>query len=412
MCQLPHGRALDVRRCLSRRRARPWDACARQRIALNTSVASRRDGRGEAPPCRAVSQAWPSGLGRRGRPRARGALAAGGLGVDLAAGDRRRRGFGYLRGVHSSPLVADFFALYAAFDEGAQPHHRGFPLPLVALSLSTCRGRGVGALVQATRAGEAAIARRLAWHSALSSQLNLVIVAQLVRRGVDAESFYDEFLRVRGLFRAGRVRRDEPREAMATLLLREVASGGEVTGDEVDRLRAIYEALKGHHWFLTGADDLPACALLVAEAGTPAAIADGVEAIYEALQGVGLSPGDPLQRVAMNLYLGPREGACDRIAALRRAFGEVEQPLRPLEYPGLSLLGLLTGVDAASLSAEVGELKERLIVEVGSTPGQAFNIAASLVCLGRGGADAAIMRILDLELMLMAYFFGVSVSRH
>ncbi|MCA9660941.1 MAG: DUF4003 family protein, partial [Myxococcales bacterium] len=237
---------------------------------------------------------------------------------------------------------------------------------------------------------------------------------QLVRRGVDPAAFYDEFLRVRGLFRAGGVRRDEPREAIAALLLGEVAGGVEVGRDEVTRLRAIYEALKGHHWFLTGADDLPACALLVGEAGTPAAIADGVEAIYAALQGVGLGPGDPLQRVAMNLYLGRRDGACARVGALRAAFVAAEQPIRPLEYPGLSLLGLITGASAPSLSAEVVQLKERVVVELGATPGEAFNIAASLVYLGDAGAgaDAAAMRILDLELLLLAYFFGVSLSTY
>jgi hypothetical protein len=314
--------------------------------------------------------------------------------------------------VRSPSLLADFFAHCAAFEEGAQPHHRGFPLPLAALSLVTCGAPGLGARVQATRAGEGAIARRLAWHSALSSQLNLVWAAQLVRRGVDPEAFYDEFLQMRGLFRAGGVRRDEPREAIAALLLRDVVDGGVAGSDEVTRLRAIYEALKGHHWFLTGADDLPACALLVGEVGTAATIADGVEAIYEALQGVGLSPGDPLQRVAMNLYLGPRGGACERVGALRGAFLEAEQPIRPLEYPGLSLLGLLTEVGAASLSAEVGELKERIIIDLGVTPGQAFNIAASFVYLRDAGADPRALRVLDLELLLMAYFFGVSVSRH
>ena len=70
---------------------------------------------------------------------------------------------------------------------------------------------------------------------------------------------------------------------VSAMILRRVV--GEPDDTHVQRMRAIYDSMKHHHWFLTGPDDLAECAMLVAREGTPEEIGDHIEAIYRRLGG-------------------------------------------------------------------------------------------------------------------------------
>ena len=67
------------------------------------------------------------------------------------------------------------------------------------------------------------------------------------------------------MFRDARLRRGGIYETMAILVLRIARDKKPVTADVVERFRAIYEEMKRHHWWLTGPNDFPACAMLVAQ---------------------------------------------------------------------------------------------------------------------------------------------------
>jgi hypothetical protein len=136
------------------------------------------------------------------------------------------------------------------------------------------------------------------WFGPLNSSLRSIVSAMLVQSGDDPAEFLAEMERVHEVFRARELRRGGAYEVMAILILRR-DSGGEPIGDAaIGRFQAIYEALKKHHWWLTGREDFPACALLARHSGAPEELAAGVERFFQALQGDGFSAGDPLQTSA------------------------------------------------------------------------------------------------------------------
>ena len=116
-------------------------------------------------------------------------------------------------------------------------------------------------------------------------------------------AFLEEVERVRGLFRTVKLRRGGIYELMAILILRLQACRSPIEVATLERFKAIYQELKQYHWWLTGPNDFPACAILVGESDSPPAIASGIEEIYRALNDRGFSRGDPLQTAANLLYL-------------------------------------------------------------------------------------------------------------
>ena len=74
-------------------------------------------------------------------------------------------------------------------------------------------------------------------------------------------------------------------EAVAILLHRIQNARAHMTVAQVQRIKAIYDALKSHHWMLTGPEDLPACVLLSSSQAPPAEIGARVEAFYQGLIG-------------------------------------------------------------------------------------------------------------------------------
>ncbi|MCB9702880.1 MAG: DUF4003 family protein [Myxococcales bacterium] len=316
-------------------------------------------------------------------------------------------------------LLPDLLALHADLADGASAAHGEVALRVAALTLTHRSGSRASAATRASAARERdeALARRQSWHSALNAALRLALAAQLVRRGVEADAFDDERLRLRELAREGKLRRDECREAIAALLLGDRRRPAPVGPEEVARMRAIYRAMRGHRWFLTGADDLPVIALLVDAPGEPEAIADGIEAIYRRLGALGLVAGDPLQGLAAALYLGAPADGCDRVQALRGALEAAGQPIHPLTYAGLTLLALIDGVDPVALAADAIRLGDRLAATLDLVDPDAFNLGAAFALLAHleehdeaHAPEPVARRLLDLELLQMAYLAGIQAA--
>ncbi|WP_434420159.1 DUF4003 family protein [Nannocystis pusilla] len=241
--------------------------------------------------------------------------------------------------VPADPL-ARFDELLTALDAGRGWMQDKVAIRLAAINLLVTPG-DAKRLAASTRTGSAILGERLRGFSRVDESVRLVIAAQLVKADVHPEEFLDDLERVRQMFRADGLRRGGVYEVLAVLVLRRLF--GRIEQEHVERLHGIYEAMKAHHWWLTGPEDFPACAMLVGRPEEPAAIGAGTDAIYKALhEQAGLSRGDPLQTAANILYLGGVEAPVivERFSSLLAAFRAAGAKIGTSEYDEVAILKL------------------------------------------------------------------------
>ncbi|MEM7160426.1 MAG: DUF4003 family protein [Myxococcota bacterium] len=201
------------------------------------------------------------------------------------------------------------------------------PLRYAAITMLTTPG-DAGAIADSIREFHADFGARLKWYSGIDSSIRMVLAAQLVKYGDTPAAFLAEVDRVRAMFRDQGLRRGGVYEVLGALVLRRALRGQMAMPNHVARFSEIYAQLKRHHWFLTGPDDYPACAMLMGLPGTPADIGDGVEAVYQALRrDADLWRGDALQTASNVLYLSGM-----RPEEIARRFAELAAELKAAGY--------------------------------------------------------------------------------
>ncbi|MEZ4379755.1 MAG: DUF4003 family protein [Nannocystaceae bacterium] len=298
--------------------------------------------------------------------------------------------------------LARFMEIHGALEGGKRWWEDSIPLRLAAITMVTTRGEPT-ALAASIRACDEAFQEALPWYTGISASVRLILSAQLVKYGDSVDAFLAEVARMRGLFREVGMRRDEVHEALAVLVLRRVLGGAEAQVAEVSRLKAIYEEMKRYHWFLTGPEDFPACAMLVGRPGEPAAIGAGIEAIYQTLhRRAGLWQGDPLQTAANVLYLSGLEAdeIAERFTAMMTAFRDAGARVGSREYDELAILCFLAQ-PIAKIVESVVEFRERLQAALSWTSkASAFNLAASLAFVRLVGRDVELGTLGDAKLIL------------
>ena len=244
----------------------------------------------------------------------------------------------------------------------------------------------------------------------VGSHIRFIVGAILYQNGDSAKGFMNEFVRVRKMFREERLHRALAMELMAVLVLRIQVKGGTISRQLVRRFREIYDEMKLHHRWLTGADDFPACALLTGQEGTPQLIGDRTEQIYTELLLRRFNKGNPLQTAANILFLanGTPQAVADRAAALRAVFRE--QKVRPNEthYDELAILSFLKApaekVVASVLTSREGLKSIRPRFDGVTT----FNVAVGLAFLelSSHGLDVVgisnVKSLLDIQAVLAA----------
>lgn len=295
-----------------------------------------------------------------------------------------------------------FAELHGALEEERTWAGDKVPLRLAAACLITTPGEA-GDLASVTRSHDAALRRRIGWFSTVSGSVRILIAAQIVKHGDDPDLYYDEVERVRAMFRAARLRQGNVYEFLAVLVLRRVLGGRPIEVGHVERFRAIYEAMKRHHWWLTGPDDFPACAMLVARDEDPAAIGAGTDAVYQALhQRADLWRGEALQTAANVLYLSgaaPLEIA-DRFALLVAGFRAAGVRIGQQQYDELAILCFVPWPVERVIEV-VLEFRERLRASVRWLfKADALNLAASLAFIRLAGADGSLGPLADAKLLL------------
>ena len=304
--------------------------------------------------------------------------------------------------VPADPL-ARFAEIYAALDTESTWLGDKVPLRLAAVCLITTPGEP-GHLASATRRRDADMRSGLGWLSSVTSAVRMLIAAQLVKHGDDPVTFIDEVERVRALFRAAKVRRDAVYETLAVLVLRRVLGEHQrIEASHIERFHAIYEAMKRRHWLLTGPEDFPACAMLLARTEDPEAIGAGTDAIYQALhRQADLWRGDALQTAANVLYLSGVEPAiiAERFAQLMAGFRTGGARIGQEQYDELAILCFLPWPLERIVETVMDFRAQLLATQAGIGKDGALNLAASLAFIRIAGQDSALGPLADAKLLL------------
>lgn len=314
--------------------------------------------------------------------------------------------------IAADPL-ARFAEIHAALASERKWYSDHVPLRLAAVCLITTPGDAV-TLADATREQDAALRAQLGWLSSIDPAVRMLIAAQMVKHGDEPSAFLAEVERVRAMFRAVGLRRGGVYEVLAVLVLRRVLGPTPIDLTHIGRFRDIYEAMKRHHWWLTGPEDFPACAMLLGRPEDPATIGAGTDAVYRALhERARLWRGDALQTAANVLYLadaGPEELA-DRFALLLAGFrASGGQHIGPGQYDELAILCFLAWPIERVLETVLGYRDQLRATQSWIGKAGALNLASSLAFVRIAGADGALGSLADAKLLLDMQ--AITAARH
>lgn len=297
---------------------------------------------------------------------------------------------------------ARFTELHAAFAEKRAWLEARDALHFAAINLVTTPGEPA-ALAAATRARDAAIAAKAGWYTSIEPSIRMVIAAHVVKHGEDVRRLMLEVGWVRGMFRTTSVRRGGIHEVIAVLALRRVLGGAAIEQHHVTRFKQIYEAMKRHHWWLTGPEDYPACALLVGRPGEPADIGASCDAIYQALRAHARPrPGDALQTAAnvLSLHGAGADELAERFGQLIQAFHGEAVSIGQEEFDEIAVLCFLAR-PVERIVASVLDLRERVRAALPALgPAAAFCVGVDLAFVGLVHADRELDVLADTKLLL------------
>jgi hypothetical protein len=235
-----------------------------------------------------------------------------------------------------------FRAIYQALDISRSWFRNPTHLRFAALTAITCPGEPAD-VASAIEKMANDIKEQSGWFGELNSPLRFIISAMLVMSQDTAKDFLAENKRVHELFRAAKLRNGGIYETMAILIMRMHYNKAPILPVFIDKFSQIYNEMKKHHWWLTGPDDFPACAILVGQPESPQEIGAKIEAIYQELTKQGFSSGDPLQTAANILYLAHLDPLllAVRYRQLANGFRENGVSIWQADYDELAILTFL-----------------------------------------------------------------------
>jgi hypothetical protein len=238
-------------------------------------------------------------------------------------------------------------------------------------------------LVYRIREIAAVLRERSDWYRSLASPVRFVVAAMLIQHHIQVGDFLGECARASELFHEAGLRHGGFSETMAVLILRQAEGQRSLNLFEIDRVKSIYDRMKGFHWWLTGPHDLPACAALALCPGSAEVVAAHAESAFQDLYGGDLAKGRHLQTAAnllpvTGLHLAD---AVSRYRALKTTL-EAQDGMLPEEcYDALVVLTLLDQ-SPEMVIARVRAIEAELDLLQSELSGTAnFLIAADLTCL-------------------------------
>lgn len=147
------------------------------------------------------------------------------------------------------------------------------------------------------------LAKNTTWYQTLASPARFVVAAMLLQHHIPLADFVAEHDHATALMNQVGLRHDRFYEIVAVLIM--LMSPGHRSSSlvEIERIKAIYDQMKGFHWWLTGPDDLPACVALAQCPGSAELLVARVEDAYQQLHAAGIPIGEHLQTAANLLPL-------------------------------------------------------------------------------------------------------------
>jgi hypothetical protein len=294
-----------------------------------------------------------------------------------------------------------FRDLYEAFNAERGWFGDASSLRFAAMTAVTCPGSSAE-VASAIRSMSEEIKQLSGWFGELNSSLRFIVSAILVLNEDRAADFLAEVKRVRDLFRGARLRRGGIYETMAILILRMQNGLTPITAEDVVRFRAIYEEMKRYHWWLTGPDDFPACAILVAQKASPEQIGAMIEEIYRALHEIGFSTGDPLQTAANLLYLSRLKptAAAQRYYDLAAGFRQSGVAIWQSDYDELAILTFLSHPPRLVVERVLEHRKAMEHLRPKPDRSLTFNLAASIAFMELVQLDDHLEAITDAKALM------------
>lgn len=183
----------------------------------------------------------------------------------------------------------------------------------------------------------------VSWFTTAGAPMRYVIAALLVKTNTSLHDFAAEYHRIGDMLDQVGLRHGGRFEPLTILILHTAPGHNSFSVMEAERLKAIHKRMKAFHWWLTGIDDLPACAALAQIPETAEVIAAKAEAIYQRLAASGCIKGNHLQTAANLLPLTGLsiDDACERWLGLMRIIIAEHVEFRPVHYDALSILSML-----------------------------------------------------------------------
>ncbi len=227
-----------------------------------------------------------------------------------------------------------------------------------AATLAPGRPAEIAARIRGTAA---TLADHAGWLDPLASPLRYIVAATLVATDDHAEAFIPELERAHVVFRATGIRRGGWHELVAILALRVLRHGAPTSDTDVGMMRSIYGRKRLDHWFLTGRDDLPACALLATLDQPADVIARTSEATFGLMRSIGLPANDHVQLAADLLQLGSRDPAhaVARMRDLIEAFAGGVSGISGAEIEALALASCAAG-EPQEIAQAIAATRDRL----------------------------------------------------
>jgi Protein of unknown function (DUF4003) len=181
------------------------------------------------------------------------------------------------------------------------------------------------------------------WFDAFRSPMRFVIAAVLVQTNTKVVDFLHDYKRLEEILDQVGLKHGGLYEPITLLILRMNSEHHVFTLLEAERLKNIYQHMKSFHWWITGIDDLPACAALLQIPGSAEVITAEAEVIYQRLLSLGLQGGSDLQN-AVHILLLSEVRANDSVNRFMSLLSQAETKnitILPAHYDGLSVLSLL-----------------------------------------------------------------------
>lgn len=238
-------------------------------------------------------------------------------------------------------------------------------------------------LAKRIRAVADELLKQTLWYQTLAGPARFVVAAMLIQHHISVTDFITEHTHASALMNDAGLRHDRFYEIMAVLILMMAPNHRLTSLLEIERVKAIYDQMKGFHWWLTGPDDLPACTALAQCPGTAEVLVARVEDAYQELLGAGLPTGEHLQTMANLLPLAGlnMDETVKRFCGLTTILKRHMSPLTADHHLPLALLTLLDHDPELVIERLLVAIKELDLFQAEAQGAVNFHIAADLTFL-------------------------------